>query len=167
MSLTLGGAVVNAIATVNQSTNNASHASDSRLAGLDTVQAGLAGYNAYQVATAKGPAEWACRETGTIALFGEDRVKRLLDDAHTTTQQDRDRLAGDVDDLDEKYFAIVEQHDGLDDEGGALAWFHKARAAAALLYSLDSDAVQGFCETLYEAQAATHDLGTLKGLCRR
>ncbi|WP_408128812.1 hemagglutinin repeat-containing protein [Paraburkholderia strydomiana] len=55
VSLALGGAVGNAIATVNQSMNNASHASDSRLAALDTAQAGLAGYNAYQVATAKGP----------------------------------------------------------------------------------------------------------------
>uniref|UniRef100_E1T9S0 Filamentous hemagglutinin family outer membrane protein n=1 Tax=Burkholderia sp. (strain CCGE1003) TaxID=640512 RepID=E1T9S0_BURSG len=55
VSLALGGAVGNAIATVNQSMNNASHASDSRLAALDTAQAGLAGYNAYQVATANGP----------------------------------------------------------------------------------------------------------------
>jgi filamentous hemagglutinin len=56
VSLALGGAVGNAIATVNQSMNNASHASDSRLAALDTAQAGLAGYNAYQIATSKGPA---------------------------------------------------------------------------------------------------------------
>ncbi|WGS51133.1 replication initiation protein [Paraburkholderia sp. D15] len=112
-------------------------------------------------------AEWACRETGTMTLLGEDRVKLLLDDAHTVTQQDRDRLAGDVDDLDEKYFAIVEQHDGLDDEGDALKWFRKARAAASLLYSLDSDSVPEFCETLYEAQAATDDLDNLKALCRR
>ncbi|MDR6388448.1 hemagglutinin repeat-containing protein [Paraburkholderia phenoliruptrix] len=56
VSLALGGAVGNAIATVNQSMNNANHAGDSRLAALDTAQAGLAGYNAYQVATAKGPA---------------------------------------------------------------------------------------------------------------
>jgi filamentous hemagglutinin len=35
--------------------NNASHASDSRLAALDTAQAGLAVYNAYQVASSTGP----------------------------------------------------------------------------------------------------------------
>jgi hypothetical protein len=133
----------------------------------DLVELGIGLPTDKRKALARLVAEWACRETGTIALLGEDRVRRLLDDAYTTTQQDRDRLARDVDDLDDKYFAIVEQHDGLDDEGGALAWFHKARAGAALLYSLDSDAVQGFCETLYEAQAATHDLSTLKGLCRR
>ncbi|TCK95587.1 hypothetical protein B0G74_2214 [Paraburkholderia sp. BL9I2N2] len=102
-----------------------------------------------------------------MAFLGEDRVKCLLDDAHTTTQHDRERLSRDVDDLDEKYFVIVEQYDGLDGGGEALTWFHKARAAAALLYSLDSDAVQGFCETLYEAQAATDDLAGLKALCRR
>ncbi|GAB2895439.1 hypothetical protein GCM10027093_33700 [Paraburkholderia jirisanensis] len=55
VSLALGGAVGNAIATVNQSMNNASHAGDSRLAALDTAQAGLAVYNAYQVASATGP----------------------------------------------------------------------------------------------------------------
>ncbi|WP_133649778.1 hemagglutinin repeat-containing protein [Paraburkholderia flava] len=55
VTLALGGAVGNAVATVNQSMNSASHAGDSRLAALDTAQAGLAVYNAYQVASAKGP----------------------------------------------------------------------------------------------------------------
>ncbi|CAG4926267.1 hemagglutinin repeat-containing protein [Paraburkholderia gardini] len=55
VSLALGGAVGNAVATINQSMNNASHAGDSRLAALDTAQAGLAAYNAYQVASATGP----------------------------------------------------------------------------------------------------------------
>ncbi|MGF6572677.1 filamentous hemagglutinin [Paraburkholderia sp. GAS333] len=54
VSVALGGAVGNAIATVNQSVNNAAHAGDARLAALDTAQAGLAAYNAYQVATATG-----------------------------------------------------------------------------------------------------------------
>lgn len=133
----------------------------------DLVELGKGLSASTRMALARLVAEWACRETGTMALLGEDRVKLLLDDAHTTTQQDRDRLAGDVDQLDEKYFLIVAQHDGLDDEGDALKWFRKARAAAALLYSLDSDAVQGFGETLYEAQTATNDLDRLKELCRR
>ncbi|MFL9954606.1 hemagglutinin repeat-containing protein [Paraburkholderia nemoris] len=55
VSLALGGAVGNAIATINQSMNNASHAGDSRLAALDTAQAGLAAYNVYQVASSTGP----------------------------------------------------------------------------------------------------------------
>ncbi|MGN3967438.1 replication initiation protein [Burkholderia gladioli] len=118
-------------------------------------------------AVARSAAEWACRETSVISFLDEGRVKLLLEDGYAATQQDRDRLAGDVDDLDEKYFTIVEQHDGLDDAGEALQWFRKARAAASLLYSLDSDAVLGFCETLYEVQAATNDLDALKSLCRR
>lgn len=118
-------------------------------------------------AIARLAAEWACLETSAITFLGEGRVKLLLEDTPTVTQQDRDGLAGNVDDLDEKYFAIVEQHDGLGDRGEALEWFRKARAAASLLYSLDSDAVQGFCETLYEAQAATNDLDGLRALCRR
>lgn len=118
-------------------------------------------------AIARVVAEWACRETSAMTFLDDGRVTLLLEDGHTATQQDRERLAGDVDDLDEKYFSIVEQHDGLDDAGDALQWFRKARAAASLLYSLDADAVQGFCETLYEAQAATNDLDALKSLCRR
>ncbi|MGP8485712.1 hemagglutinin repeat-containing protein [Paraburkholderia fungorum] len=55
VSLALGGAVGNAIATINQSMNSASHAGDSRLAALDTAQAGLAAYNVYQVASSTGP----------------------------------------------------------------------------------------------------------------
>lgn len=55
VSLALGGAVGNAVATVNQSMDHAAQAGDARLAALDKAQAGLAVYNAYQVASATSP----------------------------------------------------------------------------------------------------------------
>lgn len=139
---------------------------------LDTVASDLVEFGkglsvSRRKEVARLAAEWACRETGAMTYLDEGRVKSLLDYSHSVTQQDRDRLAGDVNDLDEKYFAIVDLHDGLDDAGEALQWFSKARAAASLLHSFDSEAVLGFCETLYEAQAATNNLGALKELCHR
>lgn len=139
---------------------------------LDTVASDLVEFGkelsvSKRKAIARLAAEWACRETTAMTYLDEGRVKSLLGASHTVTQQDRDRLAGDVSELDEKYFAIVEQHDGLDDAGEALQWFRKARAAASLLYSLDSETVLDFCETLYEAQAATNNLSGLRELCRQ
>ncbi|WP_321818699.1 MULTISPECIES: hemagglutinin repeat-containing protein [unclassified Paraburkholderia] len=52
VSLALGGAVGNAVATINQSMNQASSTDNSRLKALDVAQAGLATYNAIQVARA-------------------------------------------------------------------------------------------------------------------
>ncbi|TCW85647.1 cell surface protein [Burkholderia sp. SRS-46] len=52
VSLALGGAIGNAVATINQSMNHAARAGDSRLAALDKAQAGLAVYNAYQAVNA-------------------------------------------------------------------------------------------------------------------
>jgi hypothetical protein len=112
-------------------------------------------------------AEWACRQSGATSLLGEDRLKLLLDVMRTATPQDREQIASEVDDLDEKYFAIVEQNDGLDQAGEALHWFAKARATASLLYALGSDELSDFCETLYEAQSATEDLEELRALCHR
>ena len=100
-----------------------------------------------------------------MICLDEDFVQLLLDTARPATQQERQRIADDVGDLDEKYFEIVEQHDGLDDAGEAMQWFRKARAVASLLYALDALTVESFCETLYEAQAATGDLDGLKSLC--
>ncbi|CAG9257945.1 tRNA nuclease CdiA-2 [Burkholderia diffusa] len=52
VSLALGGAVGNAVAAVNQSMAHSARGGDSRLGALDKAQAGLAVYNAYQVADA-------------------------------------------------------------------------------------------------------------------
>lgn len=111
-------------------------------------------------------AEWACRTTGAMTLLGEDCLRLLSDTTRSATHEERQKIAGDVDDLDERYFALIEEHDGLDNSGEAMRWFTKARAAASLLYSLDGSAMQGFCESLYEAQAATGDLDGLRTLCR-
>ena len=112
-------------------------------------------------------AEWACRKSGMTSLVGEDRLTLFLDAIRTATPQERQQLADEVDDLDKKYFVIVERNDGLDEAGEALQWFVKARATASLLYALDSDELLNFCETLYEAQAAIDDLEQLRFLCRR
>jgi hypothetical protein len=112
-------------------------------------------------------AEWACRMTGVLTILDEDPIRLLLDVAHSPTQQERKCIADDVVDLDQRYLSTVEQHDGLDAAGQAMQWFSKARAAASVLYSLDALTVQGFCETLYEAQAATGDLEGLRMLCEQ
>lgn len=52
VSLALGGAVGNAVTAVNQSMAHSARGGDSRLGALDKAQAGLAVYNAYQVADA-------------------------------------------------------------------------------------------------------------------
>jgi hypothetical protein len=111
-------------------------------------------------------AEWACRKTDVIGFLGESHMKRLLETKYPAKQQERQGIASNVENLDEKYFAIVEQHDGLDEAGEAMQWFRKARAAASVLYALDASTVQGFCEALYEAHAATSDLNGLKMLCK-
>ncbi|MHA6844057.1 replication initiation protein [Ralstonia pseudosolanacearum] len=133
----------------------------------DLVEFG-AGLSAVQRKTVAGvAAEWACRKSGAVSLLGEDRLQLMLQSAHTATQQDRQTLSGEVEDFDEKYFAIVDKYDGLDEAGEALLWFAKARATASLLYSLDSEDLLSFCEALYEAQAATDDLDELRELCRQ
>ncbi|WP_197387260.1 hemagglutinin repeat-containing protein [Ralstonia pseudosolanacearum] len=55
VTLALGGVAGNAVATINQSIDNASRAHDSRLTALNAAQAGLAAYGAYQAATATQP----------------------------------------------------------------------------------------------------------------
>ncbi|WP_459204279.1 hypothetical protein ACQVRV_24280 (plasmid) [Ralstonia pseudosolanacearum] len=133
----------------------------------DLVEFG-AGLSAVQRKTvARVAAEWACRKSDAVSLLGEDRLQLMLQSAHTATQQDRQTLSGEMEDFDEKYFAIVDKYDGLDEAGEALQWFAKARATASLLYSLDSEDLLRFCEALYEAQAATDDLDGLRGLCRQ
>lgn len=116
-------------------------------------------------ATAARIAEWACRESGALAYLDKDRVRTLLGANHSAMPEERRRLSADVESLDEKYLALVDLNDGLDDEGEALGWFRKARAAAALLYSLDAVATHDFCESLYEAFMATNNLARLKALC--
>ncbi|WGS49992.1 hemagglutinin repeat-containing protein [Paraburkholderia sp. D15] len=87
VTLALGGAVGNAIATVNQSMNNASHAGDARLVALDTAQAGLAVYNAYKVATATNPSQQALIKA-TVSIGGgssssESQSSQVANDGST------------------------------------------------------------------------------------
>lgn len=133
----------------------------------DLVEFG-AGLSAVQrEVVARVAAEWACRRSDAMSFLGEDRLQLLMQPTYTVTQKDRKTLSGEMEDFDEKYFAIVDKYDGLDEAGEALQWFAKARATASLLYSLDSDDLLSFCEALYEAQAATDDLEGLRGLCRQ
>jgi len=90
-----------------------------------------------------------------------------LDIDRSATQDEHQRIADDISDLDDKYFTAVEKNDGLDNVGNAMLWFCKARAAASVLYALDASTMQNFCEALYEAQAATNDLSGLKALCKQ
>ncbi|WP_253185617.1 hemagglutinin repeat-containing protein [Burkholderia plantarii] len=86
VSLALGGAVGNAVATINQSMNNASHAGDARLAALDTAQAGLAAYNAYQVASAAQPSQALVKATVSVgggSSHSESQSSTLANDGST------------------------------------------------------------------------------------
>ncbi len=71
-----------------------------------------------------------------------------------------------VEGLDEKYFDITDQNDGLDAAGMALCWFRKARAVNAVMYAVGCESLQSFCDVLYEAHAATNDLKTIEAICR-
>ncbi len=110
-------------------------------------------------------AEWACRSADVAAYLNGDRLRFLSDPSYQTTTAERQGIADEVSDLDEKYFEIVEQHDGLEDAGKAMSWFRKARAIAAVSYALDASSVETFCEALYEAHAATDNLAGLRRLC--
>jgi hypothetical protein len=131
----------------------------------DLVELGKSLSAAQRKAVAYRAAGWACRMTGAITYLLHDRLQYIPDISRSATQQERQSIASAVENLDEKYFAIVEEHGGLDDTGQAMQWFRKARAAASLLYALDSSTVDDFCEALYEAQAATADLDGLRLLC--
>jgi len=112
-------------------------------------------------------ASWACQEADAIEFLREIQSTSPKTDIHTTAEQARKHLSAIVEDFDNRYCDIVEQHDGLDDAGEALQWFRKARAAASLLYSVDANVVCKFCETLYEAHAATGNLDKLRKLYLR
>jgi filamentous hemagglutinin len=70
LTVALGGAVGNAVATVNQRMDRAVQTDDSRLAALDTAQAGLAAYNAYQAADRFANVTGATGTTGTAGAAG-------------------------------------------------------------------------------------------------
>lgn len=112
-------------------------------------------------------AEWACRTADVTSHLGGDRLHVLSDPLSDTTTEDRQSISNDVSAFDERYFEIVEKNDGLDDAGEAMMWFRKARAVASLSYALDASSINSFCEAIYEAQAATDDLSTLRKLCSR
>jgi filamentous hemagglutinin len=87
VSLALGGAAGNAIATINQSMNNASRTSDARLVALDTAQAGLAAYNAYKVASAADKASQPLAKV-TVSVGGgssqsESQSRTVANDGST------------------------------------------------------------------------------------
>ncbi|CAN0640352.1 replication initiation protein [Burkholderia cepacia] len=112
-------------------------------------------------------AEWACRTTDVKPHLSDDRLKVLSDPSSNTTTEDRQSISNDVSEFDERYFEIVEKNNGLDDAGEAMKWFRKARALASLSYAFDASSIGYFCESLYEAQAATDDLSALRELCSR
>ncbi|MBB3005271.1 filamentous hemagglutinin [Paraburkholderia tropica] len=91
VSLALGGAVGNAVATINQSMNQASSTDNSRLKALDVAQAGLAAYNAIQVARASmsGPtAQPLIKATVSIGggtSHGQTQQTTLANDGSTLT----------------------------------------------------------------------------------
>jgi len=89
----------------------------------------------------------------------------LSDPSYHTTTEDRQSISYVESIFDERYFEIVEKNDGLDDAGEAMIWFRKARAVSSLSYSFDASIIDNFCETLYEAQAATDDLTAIRKLC--
>jgi filamentous hemagglutinin len=73
VTLALGGTIGNAVATVNQMMAQSAASKDPRLAGLQTVQAGLAAYGAYQAATANGASSPALIKVSVSVGGGSSR----------------------------------------------------------------------------------------------
>ena len=112
-------------------------------------------------------AEWACRISGVASYLGDARLGYLLNRDNAATEDERHQLNQDIEALDERCFALQDGDDETVNADDCLGWFSKARAVAALLYSLDSRLQSDFCEAIYEAHAATDDVESLRRLCQQ
>jgi hypothetical protein len=86
-----------------------------------------------------------------------------LRESHVGPSPERDSLKALVDELDERAWDIQD----LADDGNAtqeqyLEAFALARAASAVWFALDGDALQSALECVYEAQAAKGDLAGVR-----
>lgn len=100
---------------------------------------------------------WVVAESG---LTG-DRVDAALDalrEGALVGESTRSGIEQLVNELDDSAWAAQESGD----EGRYLLLFRRARAADALWSALDSDVVIAAADSVYEAQAATGDLGVVR-----
>ncbi len=136
---------------------------------LDSVAPDLVKFGASlsfeaRAALAHAAAEWACRQTDVAAALDVESIDVLFGKSSTSNLACRARITELLDDFDEKYF-VESAHDRRSNfSKETMVWFGRARAMAALLYSLDAGELKYFCEALYECQAATNNLGGLKSL---
>lgn len=112
-------------------------------------------------------AKWACKQTGALEVLDESRIDLSSDASLEATDNVRQILGNLIEELDQRYFSITDDNDGLDEAGEALRWFSMARAITALRYAIDASESGFFCESVYEAHAATDDLNALREVILR
>jgi hypothetical protein len=112
-------------------------------------------------------AGWACEKTDAESYLGRARLDQLLNGSNAHSGKERSQLRHDVEVLDEKYFNFQDEDNDGTDSSDSLEWFAKARAVSSLMYSLESQSLEAFCEALYEAHVATFDLSALRRMCRQ
>jgi hypothetical protein len=99
--------------------------------------------------------EFALKRSGLISPLTDEATKLLRERRPIPP-----RLEADLEDLVERLDA---EYFGKRDET-AILLFHKARAAAALLFACEDDALHAASEAFYEANAATDDTQALKAI---
>jgi hypothetical protein len=114
-------------------------------------------------AVARNVAEWIVE----VVHLEDPRLEAglaSLREMRTDVSVERRALQGLVDELDERAWDIQEDVDqGLAQESEYLVAFSMARAASAVWFALAADALEAASEAVYEAQAATGDLVSLRG----
>jgi hypothetical protein len=101
---------------------------------------------------------WVIDRTGLADSRVDAALARLRDQRFGATPE-RDALREWARELDERAWDVHAQvEEGRTPRDRYLAAFALARAAYALWFALDGDALQAVLEAVYEAQAATGDL---------
>jgi len=113
---------------------------------------------------ARSAADWIVDRTG-LSDPRVDAGLAALRQHDFGPSTERSELGVLVEQLDERAWDISDrQAAGAGTDLEYLAAFGLARAASAIWYALDGSALQAALESVYEAQAASGDLETLRGL---
>ncbi|MBO1347964.1 MAG: hypothetical protein EBE86_011420 [Hormoscilla sp. GUM202] len=106
--------------------------------------------------------EFALAKTGISATIIDEGLEAIKGGV-PGNEMLRSRLESFINQLDEKQWDLQEKMaEGKAQLETYIAAFQKARAVNSLYYALNPDAFTAATESLYEAQAATEDLATLK-----
>ncbi len=111
---------------------------------------------------AAGAVHLAVAHTG-LAAPPLDAALAALREGRFGDSADRSAALRLADELDEIAWDLQERSEaGTGSQDAYLAAFGRARAAAAVGFALDADALTAALEALYEAQAAVADLGAIR-----